>query len=140
MSRDVFSDEMWALIGPIFPAVKGGGRPPVGRRTVVEAMIWRFRTGATWRDLPERFGNWNTIYRNFDRWAEAGVWAKLLEHVQGIAQESGDVDWVASIDSTIARVHQHGATLPRPKKGSAKMTTIPIPNPLTTPSAGRAAG
>jgi transposase len=42
---------------------------------VVEATAWRFRTGAPWRDLPERFGNWNTIYKNFDRWSKAGVWA-----------------------------------------------------------------
>lgn len=138
--RDVLSDEVWGLIGPCFPAVKRRGRPPVARRTVVEATIWRFRTGAPWRDLPERFGNWNTIYRNFDRWAKAGVWAKLLEHVQGVAQDRGDVDWMASIDSTIARVHQHGATLPRPKKGPKKITTIPVPSPLITPSADPAAG
>ncbi len=121
----MLSDELWAVIGPLFPAVKGRGRPPVGRRTVVEATIWRFRTGAPWRDLPERFGNWNTIYRNFDRWAKAGVWANLLDHVQGVAKERGDVDWVASIDSTIARVHQHGATLPRSKRGPRKLQQFP---------------
>ncbi len=81
--------------------------------------MWRFRTGAPWRDLPERFGNWNTIYRNFDRWAKDGLWARVLEHVQGVVERNGDIDWVASIDSTIARVHQHGATLPRAKKGTS---------------------
>lgn len=91
------------------------------RRVVVEAVVWRFRTGASWRDLPERFGNWNTIYRNFDRWAKAGIWARLLEHVQGAAERRGDIDWAASIDSTIARVHQHGATLPRVKKGHVEL-------------------
>ena len=60
------------MLGPLFPAVKATGRPPVDRRTVVEATAWRFRTGAPWRDLPERFGNWNTIYKNFDRWSKAG--------------------------------------------------------------------
>ncbi|MFI1060575.1 transposase [Streptomyces spororaveus] len=49
----------WAVLGPLLPAVKATGRPPVDRRTVVEATAWRFRTGAPWRDLPERFGNWN---------------------------------------------------------------------------------
>ncbi|MEU7435518.1 transposase [Streptomyces sioyaensis] len=56
----MISDEAWAVLGPLFPAVKAAGRPPVDRRTVVEATAWRFRTGAPWRDLPEQFGNWNT--------------------------------------------------------------------------------
>lgn len=85
MSREVTSDEMWAVLGPLLPGVKATGRPPVDRRVVVEATAWRFRTGAPWRDLPERFGNWNTIYKNFDRWSKAGVWARVLEQVQAMA-------------------------------------------------------
>jgi transposase len=57
--RDVVSDEAWAVIGSLFPPVKATGRPPVDRRRIVEATVWRYRTGAPWRDLPERFGNWN---------------------------------------------------------------------------------
>jgi transposase len=75
VSRDVISDETWAVIGPLFPRPKATGRPPADRRQVLEAAAWHYRTGAPWRDLPERFGNWNTIYKNFDRWAKAGVWA-----------------------------------------------------------------
>lgn len=78
-----------------------------------------------WRELPEWFGNWNTIYRNFDWWAKDGVWARLLEHVQGVAERRGDIDWAASIDSTIACVHQHGATLPRVKKGHVELQQDP---------------
>lgn len=117
MLRDVISDEAWAVIGPLFPAAKGTGRPPVDRRTVAEATAWRFRTGAPWRDVPERFGNWNTIYKNFDRWARGGVWARVLERVQSMADADGELDWVVSVDSTIARVHQHGATLARDTGG-----------------------
>lgn len=124
MSRDVLSDEMWAVIGPLFPAVKSTGRPPVDRRAVVEATAWRFRTGAPWRDVPERFGNWNTIYRNFNRWSEAGVWTRVLERVQSLAHQDGEVDWVASIDSTIVRVHQHGATLPRDTGGRIELQEV----------------
>ncbi|WP_439248346.1 IS5 family transposase [Micrococcus luteus] len=113
MSSDAISDEIWALIGPLFPEAKTTGRPPVDRRTVVEATAWRFRTGAPWRNLPERFGNWNTIYKNFNRWAAQGVWEQVLEKTQSMAQAAGELDWVASIDSTIVRVHQHGAALPR---------------------------
>jgi transposase len=119
VSRDVISDEVWAVIGPLFPQPKATGRPPVDRRAVVEATAWRYRTGAPWRDVPDRFGHWNTIYKNFSRWAEAGVWARLLESVQSLAYRDGEVDWVTAIDSTIVRVHQHGATLPRPPAAPA---------------------
>lgn len=60
----MISDETWAVICPLFPPAKRRGRPPVARRVVVEAVVWRFRTGAPWRDLPERFGNWNTVTYN----------------------------------------------------------------------------
>lgn len=124
VSRDVISDDAWAVIGPLFPTAKSTGRPPVDRRTVVEATAWRFRTGAPWRDVPERFGNWNTIYKNFNRWSEQGVWARVLEKTQSLAQQSGDLDWVASIDSTIVRVHQHGATLPRATGGTVELQEV----------------
>lgn len=121
MSRDVISDEVWAVIGSLFPGAKATGRPPVDRRIVAEATAWRFRTGAPWRDVPERFGNWNTIYKNFDRWARGGVWARVLQRVQSIADADGELDWVVSVDSTIARVHQHGATLARDTGGSVEL-------------------
>lgn len=57
--RDVVSDEVWAAIGPLFPGWKGNGRPVAERRLVVEGVAWKFRTGAPWRDVPERFGNWD---------------------------------------------------------------------------------
>ena len=74
--------------------------------------------------MPERFGNWNTIYRNFNRCAEAGVWARVLEKVQSLAHRRGELDWVASIDSTIVRVHQHGATLPRTTGGRIELREV----------------
>lgn len=67
--------------------------------------------------MPERFGKWNTIYKRFTRWAEDGTWAKLLAEVHERADAAGKIDWVVSIDSTIARVHQHGATLKRDTGG-----------------------
>lgn len=91
---------------------------------MVEATAWRFRTGSAWRDLPERFGNWNTIYKNFRRWAEAGVWEDLLAHVQKRASLAGEIDWVVSVDSSIARVHQHGATLPRTTGGRVELHVV----------------
>ena len=76
------------------------------------------------RDLPERFGNWNTIYKNFDRWSDAGVWAQVLQAVQAMAQRSGELDWIASIDSTIVRVHQHGANLSRTTGGEIELQEV----------------
>lgn len=124
VSSDVITDEVWELIEPVFPAAKPTGRPPVDRRVVVEATAWHLRTGAPWRDLPERYGNWNTAYKNFRRWARAGVWHDLLEHVQKHASLVGDLDWVVSIDSSIARVHQHGATLPRSTGGTGELQEV----------------
>ena len=124
MSRDVTTDEVWELIQDVFAQARMLGRPPVDRRTVVEATAWRFRTGSAWRDLPERFGSWNTIYKNFRRWAVDGAWEVLLIHVQKRASLAGEIDWVVSVDSSIARVHQHGATLPRDTGGSVELQEI----------------
>ena len=96
--HSLVTDEVWAVIGPLFPAWKGNGRPVADCRLVVEETAWKFRTGAPWRDLPERFGNWNTVFKNFDRWAKDGTWTRVLEHVQTRAETLGDLDWVASID------------------------------------------
>ncbi|QUB99635.1 transposase [Cellulosimicrobium cellulans] len=138
MSRDVISDEVRAVLGPLFPGVKTTGRPPVDRRTVVEATAWRFRTGAPWRDLPERFGNWNTIYKNFDRWSKAGVWARVLEAVQSMAHQAGDVDWVASIDSTIVRPPAWRDPA-QGHRGHDRTTRSSAMNPLNTRSVAPAA-
>src|SRR3954453_14869752 len=98
---------------PLMPTVTGPGRPWTDHRLAVESMAWKCRTGAPWRDVPEGFWKWNSIYRRFNRWAENGPREKLLAEVQAQADATGKIDWVVSVDSTIARVHQHGATLSR---------------------------
>nr|WP_200934392.1 IS5 family transposase [Microbacterium sp. Leaf347] len=113
MTRQEISDEVWAVLEPLMPTVSGRSRPWTDHRSAVEGMAWKYRTGAPWRDVPERFGKWNSIYKRFNRWAEDGTWEKLLAEVQKQADAAGKIDWVVSIDSTIARVHQHGATLAR---------------------------
>lgn len=67
MSRAVILDEAWVVLGPLFPGAKVTSCPPVDRRTVVEATAWQFRAGAPWRDLPERFRNWNTTSTTVDQ-------------------------------------------------------------------------
>ena len=92
----------------------------MNHRFAVEGMASKYQTGAPWRDVPDRFGRWNLIYKRFNRWAEDGTWEKLLAEVQKQADAAGKIDWVVSIDSTISRVHQHGATLKRDTGGSAE--------------------
>ena len=119
--RDVISDEAWAVIEPLLPQVQGRSRPWLDHRMVVAGIVWRFRTGAPWRDLPERFGPWNTVFKRFDRWARDGTWQRILTSVQARSDQLGKLDWVVSIDSTITRVHQHGATLARTTGGTIEL-------------------
>lgn len=120
-TRREISDEVWAVLEPFFPRWKGVGRPIMDMRATVEGIAWRFRTGSPWRDVPERFGNWNSIYGWFSDWCKDGTWARVLAAVQGDAQASGDLSWTVSVDSTITRVHQHGATLARGTGGRVEL-------------------
>jgi transposase len=119
--RDVVSDEAWAVIEPLLPRATGRSRPWIDHRRVVEGVVWRFRTGSPWRDLPERFGAWNTVFKRFDRWAKDGTWDRILTAVQARSDQLGRLDWVVSIDSSITRVHQHGATLARAPGGTSEL-------------------
>lgn len=95
------------------PAVTGWSRSWANHRLAVEGMVWKDRTGAPWRDVSERFGTWNSISKWFTRWVQDGSWGKLLAEVQQQADAAGRIDWIVSIDATIARAHRHGAILPR---------------------------
>jgi len=119
--RQEISDESWAVLAPLFPMWKGVGRPILDMRGTLEGIAWRFRTGAPWRDIPERFGNWNSIYCRFSDWSKDGTWSTVLATVQGASHRSGELDWTVSVDSTITRVHQHGATLPRDTGGPTEL-------------------
>ncbi len=73
-------------------------------------MIWRAKTGTPWRDLPERYGKWKTVYSRWLRWRDAGVWQRVWEALQQEADHKGEVAWeIHFIDSTIVRAHQHAA-------------------------------
>ncbi|WP_372342155.1 IS5 family transposase [Geothrix sp. PMB-07] len=82
---------MWARLEPLLPSEQGGmGRPRLDNRPIVEAILWKHRTGAPWRDLPESFGPWNTVFTRFNRWNRSGVWQRVLEALRGEA----DCEWV----------------------------------------------
>ncbi|MEV6859371.1 IS5 family transposase [Streptomyces microflavus] len=107
--RGELTDAAWGRIEPLLPQVDGRGRPWRDHRQVVNGVLWRLRTGAPWRDLPERYGPWQTVYERFARWEADGTWAKLLEHVQVRDDAAGRVEWTVAVDSTVNRAHQHAA-------------------------------
>ena len=108
--RDVISDALWERIEPLLPSTqpqRGGRWTP--HRMVLEGIAWRFRTGTPWRDVPDRFGSWNTLHTRHRRGADDGTYARLHQHLLGEADRDGELDWLVSVDSTIVRAHQHAA-------------------------------
>ena len=86
------------------------GRPPVWpRRQLIDGIRWRVRTGAPWRDVPARYGPWQTVYGLFRRWQREGTWAAILTRLQAVADAAGGICWQVSVDSTVCRAHQHAA-------------------------------
>ncbi len=76
---------------------------------MIDGIPHRVRTGVQWRDLPERFGPWKTVYERHRLWSGDGTWERLLQQVQAAADAAGEIDWGISVDSTIVRAHQHAA-------------------------------
>lgn len=104
LRRHEITDEQWDAIKHLLPGQEGDpGVTAKDNRLFVNAILWIARTGAPWRDLPERFGNWNSVFQRFNRWCKTGVFASVMEHLQ-------DPDLgVLLLDSTIIRAHQHAA-------------------------------
>ncbi|GAB3209502.1 hypothetical protein GCM10027294_24150 [Marinactinospora endophytica] len=85
------------------------GQQRLDDRTVLNGIVWRFRTGTAWRDVPERYGSWATLHTRFRRWAKDGTFERTLRAAQARADAAGDTEWLVSVDSTIVRAHQHAA-------------------------------
>lgn len=115
MSRSaVLNDAQWARIEPLMPSSEGQrGRPFRDHRQVVEAIVYRLRTGVAWRDLPEAFGPWQTAWKRHKRFSSDGTWDKIHARLVAEADAAGKLDWSVSVDSTINRAHQHATTLSR---------------------------
>lgn len=116
--RYELTDGEWSVIEPLLPN-KPRGVPRVDDRRVLNGILWRFRTGSPWAEIPERYGPSTTCYNRFVRWRKAGVWDRLLAAVS--AAFEGEI---VMIDSTCVRVHQHGAT---GKKGDLKIAAWDVP-------------
>jgi putative transposase len=118
----VITDELWELVEPVLPANAGRrGRPWRDHRRVLEAIIWRFRTGSPWRDVPAEFGPWQTLWKRHRRWSTDGTYQQIFERALAERDTAGKLDWLVSVDSTIVRAHQHAAGAP-----SARHTGGPV--------------
>ena len=110
-NRGDLTNEQWERIEPLLAVVKTKrGRPAQDHRKLLNGMVWVLRTGAPWRDVPERYGKWTTIYSRFQRWRKSGTWDRMFAEVQTALDVDSHVDWeIHFIDSTTVRAHQHAA-------------------------------
>ena len=111
MARDLMSDAEWAFFEPFIRSVRArNGRQGADHRRVLDGVFWIARTGSAWRDLPEEFGNWSSVCRQFRRWTLAGLCEMILEVLnEGAAELDYPPDRLQMIDSTVVRAHQHGS-------------------------------
>lgn len=128
MRRHELSDEQWELIKDLFPSNGHLGGQWKDHRMMINAMFWRLRTGAPWRDLPERYGPWQSVYDRFNRWRKDGIIERLQVHLD----EEGKIDWdlFSSVDGTSIRASRAAAGAA--KKGAPNQKKNPKKNPKTT--------
>ncbi|WP_461153850.1 IS5 family transposase [Saccharopolyspora tripterygii] len=104
------TDRQWVALQRVLPPQPVvGRRPKWTRRQLLNGVRWRVRGGAPWRDVPERYGHWQSIYQLFRRWQREGVLPWILSALRAWAEQAGLIDWQVSVDSTINRAHQHAA-------------------------------
>jgi transposase len=138
VGRGELTDGAWAKIAPLLPMTRRRGKQWSDHRRVINGILWKVRTGAPWRDLPERYGPWQTCYDRFVRWRRDGTWDRLLAHAQTKSDAVGEVIWEVSLDSTVARAHQHAAgARHQPSQADAKRGFSTRP---TRPSGAAEAG
>jgi putative transposase len=125
MRRYELTDEQWGSIEDLLPGKEGDpGAHGEDNRRFVNGVIWIARSGAPWRDLPERYGEWNSVFQRFNRWSKAGVWNRVFQAVKLPDLEA------LLLDSTVIRAHQHAAGAPEKKrrKHSAARAAASAPN------------
>jgi transposase len=109
VGRGELTDRAWAQLAPLLPSNQHRGGRWRDHRRVINGILWKLRTGAPWRDLPDRYGPWQTCYDRFVRWRRDGTWDRLLAHAQTKSDAVGELEWVVSVDSSSVRAHQHAA-------------------------------
>jgi transposase len=111
------SDGQWAMVRLLVPA-RRGPKPTMDDRTFIDAVLYRARTGVPWRDLPERFGSWKTIYNRFSNWSLRGHWASIFKALQLDKEEEAVI-----LDASVVRAHQDAAG---GKGGSSAMLLVTL--------------
>ena len=115
------TDAQWAALEPALPGPCGLGRPPKwSKRQLIDGIRWRTRVGSPWRDVPALYGPWQTVYGLFRQWQRDGTWLALLSVLQAVGDAAGRIAWDVSVDSTVARAHQHAAGARRDGAGQVE--------------------
>jgi transposase len=116
--RHAISDDDFARIDHLLPGRPGDtGWVAEDNRRFIDAVLYVAKTGVPWRDLPERFGNWNSVWRRFGRWARKGTWGRVFEALQ-----DPDLEWLI-LDSTVVRAHPHAAGAKKKRTGPGARTS-----------------
>jgi transposase len=136
--RHELTDAEWARLAPLLPP-RTAGKPRKDDRLVINAILWKLATGAPWRDLPERYGPWQSVYTRCRRWTRAGVWDRIFAAVHRQADAVGEIDWERHFgDGTVIRAHQHAAGAKggtqRPRRWAAARAASP-PRSISGPRA-----
>jgi transposase len=136
MRRHELNDEQWAAVQPLIPrSTARTGRPAGDRRLMLDGLFWILATGAPWRDLPERFGPWQTVYDHFRKWRKSGVFAAVIEALQVKLDNQGHIDWeLWCVDGANVRAARAAAGADK------KVSTATPTNPPTTRWAAAEAG
>lgn len=135
MHRHALTDEQWERVQAVLPTTRTGPRSTLGDRLFVDAVLYRVKTGIPWRDLPERFGPWKTVYNRFNNWSRRGVWEKVFKALQKKTAKRGCI-----VDGSVVRAHQDAAG---EKGGSSVMLSVEVVEdfpPRSTRSSTRKGG
>lgn len=131
MRRHELSDEEWARLEPLLPARETRGRYYRDHRIVLNGMLYWLHTGVPWRDLPPRFGPWQTVYSRFRRWSRTGLWERVLAALQRDLDAAGQIEWrLWCIDGSNVRAHKAAAGAAAGKKNAAGRAGRPRAGPL----------
>jgi transposase len=109
LNRHDLSDAEWVLLVPLLPAHPRQGHRRNDHRVVIDGIFHRTRAGCPWRDLPERSGNWKTVYNRHRRWSGDGTWEKILDALRAGCDQGQGRSWTVAADAAVIRAHQHAA-------------------------------
>jgi transposase len=139
LRRHDLSDEEWARLEPLLPRHPRQGHRWHDHRLVIDGVFFRTRTGCPWRDLPECFGNWKTVYNRHRRWSGDGTWEMILDRLRAGCDQAEGQAWTVAADATVIRAHQHAAGARRAPPADVDPARL-APAVLSTPVRPRGTG